>query len=169
MTNLDDAFDGAVVPEGGKRLPAGDYTGTVTNVQYQVGDDTWKPWVDSAIEVQLTTADGKVTTQWELSPCVKKDGTINSGWMGILKKNLRNLGYEGKLSALNAAVMGGQFHGTMADFSIVDTAQDKINEKTGEPYVDRTVYVNELVEAGLATANGLAAVDTAALATADPF
>lgn len=154
-SDLDAAFEAAELPTGG-RLAAGDYpAATVTSVTYQTASDKiWKPWMTAVLEVQFTTDEGRVTTQWELAPCQKKDGTINNGWMRYLKKNLRNLGYDAdkgmKLSGLESAVMSGFFHGTIADISIVDQPQEKINPHTGEPYVDRSVYVNELVEQGLA-------------------
>lgn len=149
MTDLDSAFDEAEVTEGGKRLDAGDYEGIVTNARYVTGEDTWKPWVEAALEVQFTTPMGKVTTQWETSPCTKNDGNVNTGWLGILKKNLRGIGYEGSLGDLEAAVMNGQFHGVKSAFTIVDKQQTKINPHTNQPYVDRNVYVNEFIEAGL--------------------
>jgi len=68
----------------------------------------------------------------------------------------------GKLSDLQAAVMSGTFHGTKAEFTIVDTPQDNINPHTNEPYNERSVYVNELLEAGLAAGDAPVAVGVGA-------
>lgn len=158
LLNFDDAIDDQFeqTEVGAKRLPAGTYQGSVSNIQLVTGDDVWKPWVNIALQVQLTTDEGKASTQIELDPLTGKDGTTSPGKLKFLKWQLRSLGYEGSLKNLEAAIMNGIFHGNVVNFEVKETQSTQINEKTGQPFVNRDVVVTEFVEGGLGNS---AAVD----------
>ena len=144
--DLDEQFEEATV--GGARLPAGTYTGSVTGVTLATGDGVWKPWIDTALQVTLTTDEGSAVQQYELAPLTGKDGAISPGKLKFIKWQLGALGYEGKFKNLEAAILNGQFHGNVVEFEVKES-EGSLNSKTGLPYINREIVLKNFVEAGL--------------------
>lgn len=159
---LDAVFDEAEASKGtgvGGLLPAGEYEGVV--VSAEVRPSPVKTWVTAELSLKLQVVDGphkdEVTfCDIELAPNTTKDGQPSKGKLGFVKGQLEGLGYTGKLSQLEYSV--NTFLGAKVAFKQkVDTHIDengavdqygRINPNTGTPYVDREVYLNELLAAG---------------------
>lgn len=165
-SNLDDLFNEAEVPDApkgdgpGGLLPDGTYEGVVLTAEVR---DGMKPWVTAELSLKLQVDEGdhsgEVTfCDIELAPNTDKSGQPSKGKLGFVKGQLANLGYSGKLSEVEFAA--NSFLGARVAFrQKVDTHLDengnpdqwaRINPNTGEPYIDREVYINELLTPGMA-------------------
>jgi hypothetical protein len=142
--DLDKAFDEAEVSQTNypRRLPAGDYVGVVTKVN--LGEST-KPWVDTALHVELTTNDGATAEhEVEVAPLTGKDGEISPGKIKFLKWQLQALGYEGKYSDLEYEL--DALYGRYVDFQVKTSEGSKTNPHTGKPYINREVVLKNPAE-----------------------
>ena len=161
-TDLDAAFDDAEVserkPGSTGLLPDGEYNGVVLAAEVRPG---MKPWVDAELSLKIQVDEGShegaVTfCDIELAPNTGKDGNPSRGKLGFVKEQLTNLGYTGKLSGVEGNT--NAFLGARVSFrQKVDTHLDengnpdqwaRMNPNTGAPYIDREVYINELLQAG---------------------
>lgn len=144
----------------GKRLEDGEYTGTVTAARVVKGEETWRPFHDVALEFTLDTGDGSIKYQLEIAPLTDKTGNISQGKVNFTSWQLSLLGWRGG----DISELEYQCHEAMVGqpvkFSITRTEQDKVNPKTGTPYVNTEVKILDQVRAA----------DVAAAAqTDDPF
>lgn len=176
--SLDSVYEGVEASKaptggGGGLLPEGEYTGVVLSAEVRPG---MKPWVDAELSLKLQVTEPaehaeKVTfCDIELAPNTDKEGNPSPGKLGFVKGQLEKLGYTGKLSEVEYQV--NTFLGATVKFrQKVDDHLDengnpdqyaRINPNTGQPYIDREVYLNELVTPG---AMGSVAVGTT---TANP-
>lgn len=155
---LDEQFENTAV--GAARLPVGSYRGSVTGVKVVAGNDVWKPWIDVALQVTLTTDEGTTSTQIELAPLTSKDGSTSPGKLKFVKWQLSALGYEGKLRDLEEAILRGDFHGNVIDFEVKEEVSTSINPKTNQPYVNRETLLKDFVERGLGGSDLTGMVDT---------
>lgn len=165
-SELDAAFDEAEVaerkPGGTGLLPDGEYNGTVLSAEVRPG---MKPWVTAELSLKLQVDEGDREGAFtfcdiELAPNTDKNGNPSKGKLGFVKQQLAGLGYTGKLSEIENAT--NSFLGARVAFrQKVDTHLDengnpdqwaRMNPNTNEPYIDREVYINELLQAGFAAA-----------------
>lgn len=162
-SDLDAAFDSAEAVEpksggGGGLLPAGDYNGVVLSAEVRPG---MKPWVDAELSLKIQVDEGEkegsVTfCDIELAPNTGKDGLPSKGKLGFVKQQLGNLGHTGRLSEVETstnAFLGARvaFRQKVDTHILEDGSVDqwaRINPNTNEPYIDREVYINELLQAG---------------------
>ena len=169
--NLDDAFEQAEAAKtpagGGGLLPEGEYEGVV--LAAEVGASV-KPWVTAELKLKLQVDEGErsgtVTfADFELAPNTDRSGNPSPGKLGFLKGQLENLGYTGKLKDLELNAQ--QFVGARVKFRqkvddhLTDNGEPdqyaRMNPNTGKPYVDREVYINELLQPGFAQSPSAAA------------
>ena len=155
--NLDEAFasaDASEAPKGDfSPLPEGNYQGVVTSAV--VSDESRRPWVDAELQLKIQVDEGDQSGKFafcdiELAPNTDKEGKPSPGKLGFVKGQLAALGYTGKLSEVEYAVQS--FVGARIEFRQKVTLSEKTNPHTGSPYENREVYVNELLQAGLAAA-----------------
>lgn len=160
---LDDDFENVEASKGGGGLlPAGDYEGVV--LAAEVNDGGTKSWVQAQLSIKLQVTDGphegSVTFfDMELAPLEGKDGQPSKGKLGFVKGQLEALGYTGKLSEVEYAVesfLGAKLKFRQKVDNHIDPvtgevdAYGKINPKTNLPFIDREVYLNELLAPGFA-------------------
>lgn len=163
-SNLDDIYESAEVPKGdgsggGGLLPAGQYDGTIISAEVR---DGIKPWVTAELSLKIQVNDGQPHSgkatfcDIELAPNTDKSGQPSKGKLGFVKKQLAALGYTGKLSEVeyNAqSFVGAQVNFTQKVDDHLDENGNpdqyaRINPNTGTPYIDREVYLNELLAPG---------------------
>lgn len=161
-TDLDAVYDSAEAtkaPEGtGGLLPAGDYEGVILAAEVRPG---MKPWVDAelSLKIQVDEGDqsGKTTfCDIELAPNTGKDGQPNPKKLGFVKAQLANLGWTGRLSEVEHntnSFLGARvaFRQKVDNHLEEDGTPDqyaRINPNSGQPYIDREVYLNELLQPG---------------------
>lgn len=164
-SNLDDLFNDAEAPKapegGGGLLPAGKYEGVIVGVA--VTGESRKPWVTAELQLKITVDEGEFAGKStfcdiELAPNTDKTGQPSKGKLGFVKGQLSALGYTGKLSDVEFNAQ--QFMGARVGFTQkVDDGYDeqgnlkpyaRINTNTNKPYVNREVYLNELLSPGIA-------------------
>jgi hypothetical protein len=124
-----------------------------------------RPWVTAELSLKLQVDEGEHSGKStfcdiELAPNTDKQGNPSKGKLGFVKGQLAGLGYTGKLSEVEANVQS--FLGARVAFrQKVDThiLEDgsfdqyaRINPNTNEPYIDREVYLNELLQPGFTAA-----------------
>lgn len=165
-SDLDAAFaeaEAVKAPTGdgsGGLLPAGDYEGVVVTAEVRAG---MKPWVDAELSLKLQVDDGEKSgsvtfCDIELAPLAGKDGNPNPKKLGFVKAQLANLGYAGRLSDVEHQAHTFQgarvaFRQKVDDHLEADGTPDqwaRMNPNTGKPYIDREVYINELLSPGFA-------------------
>lgn len=161
-SNLDDAFEqveASKAPTGtGGLLPEGEYEGVILSAE--VGE-SMKPWVDAELKIKLQVDEGEHSGEVtfcdiELAPNTDKDGNPSKGKLGFVKGQLANLGWTGKLSEVEFntnSFLGARvkFRQKVDTHILEDGSFDKyarINPNSGKPYVDREVYLNELLQPG---------------------
>jgi hypothetical protein len=147
-SNLDDAYKEA--KPSAKKMEPGIHEATITKIEI-VADKTKikRPWVD--IELVITLEDdngGKAWHRIEVSPLADKDGNPSAGKLGYVKGQLENMGYHGKLSELEYHL--NEMRGARARISVEDKqGARRPADKGGGHYVNREVYVQELLKAGV--------------------
>lgn len=146
--SLDEAFEQAEETsfERPPRLTAGTYTGHVMSAKVVHGAEARKPWIDSALLVRVEDekTKGSIFHEFELAPLTDKTGQLSAGKIGFIKGQLRKLGYDGRLSELEFNL--DQVILNKIRFTVKENVSNKMNEKTGKPYVNTEVVVEELIE-----------------------
>ena len=156
MSDFAAAFAEAKENERQEYLPVGKATVSVRNVEIKVGDDARPAWANKSLSVMLGNDDGVTFLDIELDPLSNADGELNQVGLSIATTNLINLGCEfGDPQGVadfarqaEAFVMSGGMHGAEVEINITEKIRDKINPNTGNPYVNRRVYVNKLFTPG---------------------
>lgn len=134
-SELDSAYN--EIPRGGAgRLPDGSYYGTVTRVSLK---ESRKKWIDIELVAQVKEAKTGITSfvAVEVTPLTNRDGDISQGKLKFLKWQLDVLGYNGSLSGLEDHLH--ELTGVGVEFNISTELSTRINQKTGQPYENRSV------------------------------
>lgn len=152
-SGMDEAFEKAKV--GAKKMEAGIHEATIAKLEFVADKEQIKrPWVD--VELVITLEDesgGKAWHRIELMPLTDKDGNPSPGKLGYVKGQLENMGYHGKLSQLENSI--GNLLGAKVRISVEDKqGKARPADKGGGHYINREVYVQELLAAGAGASVG---------------
>lgn len=140
LINVDEEVEAAFAEAGSReKLPDDTYEGVVVNAT--VGESK-VPWMDASLTVRLQTDDGfSEFVELEIAPLTNRDGELHQGKLKFLKWQLGVLGYGGRLSDLEESLL--TLLNTRVEFEVSSRNSDKINSKTGEPYVNRDVKLTK--------------------------
>lgn len=150
-------------------LPAGKHEVIVGGAEIKLGDEARPGWATKSVSFRLQNDEGVVFWDVELSPLTKKDGEENEGAIGMFMSSIENLGHDfGDVDSVDdfsreveQFVMNGGGIGARVSINIVKRPSNRINPNTGSPYMNTTVYVNELLEEGTVDAPLAAAAPVA--------
>lgn len=139
-------------------LPEGKHTVTITGAEIQYGDDARPPWATKSVKFMFTNDEGVAFWDCELEPLQTAGGQPNDTSREIGGSNVENMGCEFSDEATedNAAfaaeteafVMSGAPLGATVEINITGKDSDEINPKNGQPYRNRYLYVNRLIDVG---------------------
>ncbi len=133
------AFESAEL--GGAKLEDGNYVGTIRSLKVEEGKMYGRDAV--VLKGSVGNEEGMAFFDIELSPLTDKEGNLSAGKVKFLKWQLDAMGFKGSIEDL-------EFHlanliDNEVDFEVRSKVSAKINEKTGQPYINTDTVIKNFI------------------------